>query len=130
LRAQCDIQFCASLSGACYAARVGWIYGQAADIDFFTAHEAVTELTGLNSPQGGFNSDQLLLASPIGLFRHLLRLHGIHAGKPANAGLIQLNRFGGLPGAFIQIFELFPLLQQALSELFYLRVLHQSPPGL
>jgi len=101
------------LPGACYTAGIGWIYGQAADIDFFTTHEAVTELAGLDPPQGCFDPDQLLLASPIGLLRHLLRLHGIHTGKPAYTGLIQLNRFGGLPGALIQTFELFPLSQQA-----------------
>ena len=57
-------------------------------------------------------------AATTGLDRHGLGLHGIHAGQPANPGLVQFDDLFGLLAGFTRFKKLLFELLQTASEVF------------
>ena len=62
------------------------------DVDFFSADNTISVFTKFNSTQSALDRCQFLPASTCGLHRHLLSLHRVHPGQPANACLIEFYR--------------------------------------
>jgi len=69
-----------------------WIKGQAFLCNRFTTIGTIPISTLIKAFQGCVNPQKFLLPPPLGFPGHGLVLQGIHAGKTANPGLIELDR--------------------------------------
>ncbi len=68
------------------------IDGQPAVGDFLAAFLAITVFAGGDTAFSHLDTHQIALTGPFARLRHRLLLHGVHARKPTDGNLIQLNR--------------------------------------
>jgi hypothetical protein len=97
---------------------------KSARIKFFFAYKALAELTQFYAAQSAVNFLDLTFTPPAAFLGHFVCLHGIHAGKAAHAGLVQLHWLSLFPGRFFKILKLRSKIKQLLPTLFNFRFVH------
>jgi hypothetical protein len=101
-------------------------YCKTPDIDLFTANETDAVVSSVNPAQSAFHLGQLFAAPTARLYRHLLRLHRIHARQPADTGLIQRHRLRRCFRCRIQRAKFRSEIDQLALEFFQICVVHCS----
>ena len=92
---------------------------QARRRDIFTAALAITVIIFFNTPQGSVDLQQCLSPPPPRLFRHRLRLHGIHARQAAHPCLVQFNGLLRLVAGFLRLEQGLLQIQENFSVIFH-----------
>lgn len=95
-------------------------------VDVVPADEAVTEVPGIYPAQRTLDARELQLAPPDGFLSHVLRLHGIHPGQPADAGLVELYRPCGRVGNSGFRGQPLALLKQRLAKVMDVSIVHEE----
>lgn len=105
------------VTGAGRAERGGRVEIQASGFDLLFTPQADPVCAGLQPPECRVDPGDLCRAPLFGRARHGLGLNRVHTRKPANALLIERNRFSAVRGPFAEFGQLVPQSAQARLDI-------------
>jgi hypothetical protein len=107
-------------AGAAHADGAGGIAIQSRCRNFIAAIDAISELPGIDPPQGRRDLLRPQAAAPFAFLGHGLLLHGIDPGEPADALLIEDDRGSRFAPILAETIQFLLIQQQTLTPMLYI----------